>query len=72
MGAALALDIAERHGFADAFAEGEFPSRRLVGHEDIEPLERWNRQGGWDPGGLREKPKFFWPRIYKMMRARAC
>lgn len=72
MGAALALDIAERHGFTDEMLEGKFPTPRLVGHEDIEPLERWNKHGGWDPGALRETPKFHWPRIYRRLRARTC
>lgn len=39
------------------------PVRRLLGHEDVEPLERWNRQGGWDPGSLRTRPKFNWRKI---------
>lgn len=33
---------------------------RLVGHEDIEPLTRWNKTQGWDPGGLSDRPSFFW------------
>jgi len=32
----------------------------LVGHEDLEPLERWDAHGGWDPGALRENPWFDW------------
>lgn len=33
---------------------------RLVGHEDVEPLNRWDSRGGWDPGALRDSPYFNW------------
>lgn len=36
---------------------------RLVGHEDVEPLARWNRAGGWDPGAMRAKPRFLWSEL---------
>jgi len=36
---------------------------RLVGHEDVEPLTRWNRAGGWDPGALRAVPRFDWNKL---------
>lgn len=49
---ALWRDIEDRHGI-DLLDDG-----RLVGHEDIEPLSRWNKGGGWDPGALRRKPRF--------------
>lgn len=39
------------------------PEPRCLGHEDVEPLERWNRSGGWDPGSLRAKPKFDWSKL---------
>lgn len=35
----------------------------LVGHEDIEPLERCNAGGGWDPGAMRLEPWFDWGRL---------
>jgi len=66
---ALICDIATRHGFMKTFIDATFPSPRLVGHEDIEPLERWDKNGGWDPGALREVPKFDWNKIYKRIRA---
>lgn len=35
-------------------------SPRLVGHEDLSPLTRWDSIGGWDPGFLRSRPYFRW------------
>lgn len=37
--------------------------KSLVGHEDLEPLTRWNSGGGWDPGFLRANPYFRWDLI---------
>lgn len=37
--------------------------KSLVGHEDLEPLTRWNSGGGWDPGALRAQPFFRWDLI---------
>ena len=54
--AALCIDIERRYGI-------ELKGARLVGHEDIEPLTRWDRLGGWDPGFLRPKPRFSWLRL---------
>ncbi len=31
---------------------------RLLGHEDLNALERSDAGGGWDPGALREVPRF--------------
>lgn len=36
---------------------------QLLGHEDINPLRRSSKSGGWDPGGMRDKPWFDWTRI---------
>lgn len=33
---------------------------RLVGHEDLDAKERWDSGGGWDPGALRDQPRFDW------------
>lgn len=50
----LACDLAERHNWpADWWWSG-----RLVGHEDISPITRNHRYGGWDPGWLRNTPYF--------------
>ena len=38
---------------------------RLVGHEDLSPLTRWNKNGGWDPGALNKNPKFHWNKLIK-------
>lgn len=52
--AELAADIAKRHGFPD----GWHNTSRLVGHEDVDILERMDSHGGWDPGFLRARPYF--------------
>jgi hypothetical protein len=43
---------------------------RLVGHEDVHPLRRWDVYGGWDPGALREKPRFHWDQVTPFLRGR--
>ena len=36
----------------------------LVGHEDLNPIERSDNQGGWDPGAIRQEPRYFdWSRV---------
>lgn len=50
---ALIKDIRMRHPTA----------KQLLGHEDINPLRRSSKSGGWDPGALRDKPWFDWKRV---------
>lgn len=52
----LLIDMSTRHGFG-------LWSTRVVGHEDLEPLSRWDNKGGWDPGALRASPRFSWQEI---------
>jgi hypothetical protein len=59
--ARLALDRAERNGWlaallADIGPMGKLRSVRLVGHEDVNPMDR----PGWDPGALRLSPWWDW------------
>lgn len=54
--AALAVDVAERNKWRGAW----WRTARLVGHEDLTPITRHNRAGGWDPGYLRAAPYFSW------------
>lgn len=54
--AKLAVDIAERNGWP----EGWYRTGRLVTHEDISPISRHDKNGGWDPGVLRATPRFDW------------
>lgn len=56
---ALACDIAARHGWP----LGWHRTGRLVGHEDLSPLTRSTVSGGWDPGALRDAPRFDWPYV---------
>jgi N-acetyl-anhydromuramyl-L-alanine amidase AmpD len=69
--AALVVDIATRHKFLAEMRNKlleNLASPRLVGHEDIEPLERWNKMGGWDPGALRDAPKFVWANVTRRIK----
>lgn len=50
----LARDIAARHGWPADWHR----TPRLLGHEDVQLLNRMDKHGGWDPGWLREKPYF--------------
>lgn len=47
----LIKDIEVRHGTV-------FDGTHLVGHEDLSPLTRWDNNGGYDPGALRNNPYF--------------
>lgn len=50
----LCADVARRHSFPAGWGK----TGRLVGHEDVNPLDRQDRGGGWDPGFLRAVPRF--------------
>jgi hypothetical protein len=63
--ARLVMDVARRHGFAIPAA----PSPRLLGHEDVEPIRRSDRYGGWDPGAHRTRPVFSWSGLWSRMQA---
>ncbi len=56
--AKLIADIAARWNLPDEIWDAS--SGRLVGHEDVNPLERSVASGGWDPGALRDVPQFDW------------
>ena len=58
--AALLDDVEVRHRIS-------LSGRRLVAHEDIEPLARWNRYG-WDPGALAPTPVFLWADVHARRR----
>ena len=51
---ALGLELATRHGWPAGWGAAS----RLLGHEDVDPLNRSDGGGGWDPGMLRDKPYF--------------
>lgn len=52
--AELAHDIATRAQLPSGWQLGN----RLLCHEDVNPLERSSKSGGWDPGFLRDQPWF--------------
>jgi len=58
--AELASDIFARYGL-------EPERRRIVGHEDLQPLSRFSGGQGWDPGGLRERPWFDWSSVLRRL-----
>lgn len=60
--AALAVDLARRHGW-DKDAQW-WRTTRLLGHEDVSPMTRSTSAGGWDPGALRDQPRFDWAYVY--------
>jgi N-acetylmuramoyl-L-alanine amidase len=62
--ARLVADVFRRH----AIPLTEPPNPRLLGHEDVEPIERANAQGGWDPGAHRAIPKFSWSRLWSLIQ----
>lgn len=51
---ALAIDVAARN----KFPKGWERTPRLLGHEDVQLIDRQDKGGGWDPGYLREVPYF--------------
>ncbi|RYF97322.1 MAG: hypothetical protein EOO00_00470, partial [Chitinophagaceae bacterium] len=60
--AILAYDIAIRNGWPMDQLWWKTP--RLLGHEDLAPINRHDKNGGWDPGGLRDSPFFDWEYVY--------
>jgi len=54
--AALVRDVATRWEFPDGWER----TGRLACHEDISPLTRTNKVGGWDPGVVRAPTWFDW------------
>lgn len=52
--AQLGLDRAAHHGWPKGWER----TGRLLGHEDVDPIERNDTLGGWDPGFMRQLPFF--------------
>jgi hypothetical protein len=48
---ALAKDLARRYGWPSGWE-----TTRILGHESLNPIERHDSGGGWDPGWLRADP----------------
>lgn len=48
---ALAADLARRYGWPAGWQ-----NTRIVGHETVNPIDRYDAGGGWDPGFLRASP----------------
>lgn len=62
---ALGRDLGCRHGWPDGWAN----TGRLLGHEDVDPIERHDAHGGWDPGWLRAAPYFDFAYVRKGIAA---
>lgn len=58
--AELLADRAPVHGFA-------LDRQHVLGHQDVSPLRRCGRDGGWDPGR-----GFDWGRLWDLLRVGAC
>lgn len=68
---ALACDLAERKGWVGEVSGAPWwRTPRLLGHEDLTPLSRHDKAGGWDPGALRPTPYFDWPYVYEQVAQR--
>lgn len=68
---ALACDLAARKGWHDPSAPASWwRTPRLLGHEDLTPLSRHDRDGGWDPGSLRPAPYFDWTYVLEQIAVR--
>lgn len=66
----LIADIAARWGLP--LGEVCDPGKgRLVAHEDVNPVERSDAGGGWDPGALRDVPRFDWDYLRQQVQAAA-
>jgi hypothetical protein len=61
--AAPAIDIVDRNGWPSG--EEWWRTPRLLGHEDLKPISRHDKGGGWDPGYLRDEPYFDWSYVYQ-------
>lgn len=55
----LWADICDRHKLSPK------SQVRLLGHEDVNPMDRFDTGGGWDPGGCRNTPYFDWKKVVK-------
>jgi N-acetylmuramoyl-L-alanine amidase len=63
--ARLVVDVFRRYGLPLAAP----PNPHLLGHEDLEPIDRANADGGWDPGAHRRAPQFSWSGLWSRMQA---
>ncbi len=63
MVAMLARDIGERHGLPDHW----WQTSRFCAHEDLSPLTRSDKNGGWDPGIMRVDPNFHWGYVLELL-----
>jgi hypothetical protein len=64
----LARDLADRKGWWSLSGSGSpfwWRTPRLLGHEDLTPLSRHDKLGGWDPGALRGAKYFDWEYVYR-------
>ena len=66
--AQLACDIASRNDWKDAW----WRTPQLLGHEDLTPISRSVKSGGWDPGWLRATPYIDWDYIIGDIEVRRC
>ncbi len=65
--ALLAVDLSRRNGWP--IDEEWWRTPRLLGHEDLTPIARFDKNGCWDPGFIREEPYFDWNYVYEQIAA---
>ena len=63
--ARLVVDVFRRNGLTLSVP----PNRQLLGHEDVDPISRQNKYGGWDPGAHRTNPAFSWAMLWSRIQA---
>lgn len=56
----LLVDVAKRHGFP-------IQKERILGHDDLNPITRSTRAGGWDPGSYGSVPAFDWAHLFSLI-----
>lgn len=54
------VDLCHERAFYHGWPAGWFTTGSLCGHEDLDAYARWDKGGGWDPGGLRLRARFDW------------
>lgn len=67
----VAIRLAHDRARAHAWPAGWQRTSRLLGHEDVDPLNRADRGGGWDPGFLRAAPFFDFEYVRRAVEAPA-
>jgi hypothetical protein len=66
--AMLWVDLCAREEALRLWLPFPTPHARLLGHEDVNPIERASGGRPWDPGAHRTPPMFSWARLQAVIR----